>query len=140
MSNEGEGVAMKKWSLVAIILFAVGCASPTATPTKPTARATVVRPTAVPTKASPAQVDAGRCVTALSGNKFCDEGTEGYDLAGAYETARDTCSVFTVRQVAKEYNTEPDAVSAAEGFAAGYRVIARQAAFEGCLDGFSDQE
>jgi hypothetical protein len=53
-----------------------------------------------------------------------------------YANAFDVCSVFTVKQVAKEYGTTRDAVSAAEGYAAGYRPAFRQAVFEGCLDAF----
>lgn len=81
----------------------------------------------------------GRCVTAESGNEFCDETAEGgFDSTTAYETAWASCGAFSVKQVAREYNTAADPVSAAEGFAEGYRGRSHQAAFEGCLDGFED--
>lgn len=57
------------------------------------------------------------------------------DTEATYQTARDACSAFTVEELAEQLNTEADPVSVAEAFADGYQDWARQAAFNGCLDG-----
>ncbi len=81
---------------------------------------------------------AGRCVTALSGNRFCDEGYSGFDTASAYDNARWVCGSLSVKAIAKEWKTAKDPVSAARGYASDYEGTSVQAAFEGCLDGFAD--
>jgi hypothetical protein len=56
--------------------------------------------------------------------------------ADVYRLARDICGVATPAQVAKEYHTKRDSMSAAEGYAKGYQSPFKQPAFEGCLAGF----
>jgi len=98
--------------------------------TTPTSEAEPATPTS---EAEPAL----RCVTAESGNEFCDDPND-FPNASNYEQAREICGLFGVKEVAKEYGTEANPVDAAEGYAEGWRGSSRQATFEGCLDGFSD--
>jgi hypothetical protein len=56
--------------------------------------------------------------------------------ASNYEDAFAVCGAVGVKEVARQFGTARDPVSAAEGYASGYRPAFRQAPFEGCLDGF----
>lgn len=95
---------------------------------------------ATPPSEGPGLVENRRCVTAESGDEFCDETAEGgFDQATAYETARDACGVFGVREIAREYGTGDDPVSAAKGYAEDKRGRTGWAALLGCLDGFRDR-
>ena len=81
--------------------------------------------------------EALRCVTAESGNEFCDDPSD-FPNAANYEQARQICGLFGAKEVAKEYGTSANAVDAAMGYAEGMRGSSEQATFEGCLDGFGD--
>ena len=77
-------------------------------------------------------------MVAESGNEFCDDPAD-FPNASNYQTARQACALFGVKQVAREYGTASNTVDAATGFAEGWR-ISQQANFEGCLDGFADRD
>ena len=79
----------------------------------------------------------GRCLTASNGHRWCDETDQGgFDLASAYKISKQVCKTFGFKSVAKEYHAASDPVSAAQAYSKDYQAGARQAAFEGCLDGF----
>lgn len=62
-----------------------------------------------------------------------------YDVSKAdvHRQSRDICKLFTPKQVAAEYHSKPDAVSAALKYAkVSYKPVFQQPAFEGCLSGF----
>lgn len=59
--------------------------------------------------------------------------------AEVYDLGFRICEAFTVKEIAKEFGTAKDPVSAAEGYAEGFQLWARQPAFEGCLDGLNSQ-
>jgi Flp pilus assembly protein TadD len=58
--------------------------------------------------------------------------------AGAYRNAHRVCGVFTVRETARYYGVEARARAAAQAHATELYGTGplRQAAFQGCLDGF----
>ena len=120
---------MPAFLLFAVTLLFIGCTEPG---NPPESVDTGGRPVEAPVE-SPA----GQCVTASSGNEFCDERAEGgVDEATAYETAKQFCMTFTPREVAKAFVTASDPTSAAEGYAEIFRTGMEIAAFDGCLDGF----
>ena len=120
---------MPAFLLFAVALLLVACTEP-GNPPEPV-------DTGGPAAEAPVDSPAGRCVTASSGNEFCDERAEGgVDEATAYETAKQFCMTFTPREVAKEFDTAPDPPSAAWGYAERFRTGKEIAAFDGCLDGF----
>jgi hypothetical protein len=70
---------------------------------------------------------------------WSDEIVAPYAVSNAdvYTQARTICKVFTPKQVAAEYGSKSDPVSAAEKYAeVSFQPVFKQPAFEGCLKGF----
>lgn len=72
-----------------------------------------------------------------SSGKFSSETPPGFLVSPQeiYEQEKELCSLFTVKEIAKDYGVAADPIAAAEAVAEGYQPPFQQAAFEGCLDG-----
>jgi hypothetical protein len=58
--------------------------------------------------------------------------------ADNYETAYDICKAFSLKEVAREFNTPQNPLAAAEGYASQFQTAFQEAPFEGCFDGLTD--
>jgi protein-disulfide isomerase-like protein with CxxC motif len=120
---------LRNLALTALSVWFLACTGPAGGSAGPSS------PSAEPSSPASAAAEA-RCVTASSGHRFCDETTEGgFDLAAAYEDSKFACTALSVAELARELHTDRDPASAALGWAENYEGAARQAAYEGCLDG-----
>lgn len=73
--------------------------------------------------------DARACLDRIA----TDHGYPNDPQHNAFVVSFQVCSTFTVQEIAKEFKTSADRISAAEGFASQYSDEASQAALEGCL-------